>query len=286
MNFYTDTTIQGEMWFRGANNVVYPAYQSLSAIFYKYDKLNTNFYYDVQNNQIEKFEVFYDTLFVQTSSGYIFEKYKMENGNVVPFNQIHNYFTNQTLLDIDYWLDENDKKLYWFEFQKIPFTPNYIDISTLSFGFKFYELDLKTGQYQILLSQDVNLYLTKSVDVYYSNGILENPKITYNSDTNLYNASFIIRNDSGEMGLISMNFNVYEVVEINTYIPFGIVQPSNYTPPPSPTPTPTVTPSISLTPSITPSTTPGATPSSTSSPTPTPTPANIPSVKAVFVSFE
>jgi len=225
MSLYNEKNIKGVLWLRDANENVYNAQQALSSLYFKYEKIHENFYSDLIKNEIEKFDVFYDTLFVQTSSGYIFEKYKHEEGIIKPFNQINNFNLKQNNFDIDYWLNENKKIVYYFEFQNTPYIPVKIqeNIATLNFAFKFNKFDLINGEAKTLINKNISLKLSPFNNLTNSNGIKENPKLTYNSDTNVFNSSFIIRNNINELGLISINFNEIEIIEINTFIPYGNV---------------------------------------------------------------
>jgi hypothetical protein len=287
MDLYNDINIDGELWFRDANDNVYPASQALSSIYYKYKNIDSDFYYELQNNIIKKFDNFYDTLFIQTSSGYVFEKYSYQNSKIVPYNQLDNHFIYQTNLNIDYWLNEKEKTIYWVEFKDLPYDPGYANTAVIKFAFDFKKFDLRTGIYNLIFSETIKLYSTDTQNLTQSNGVKETPKLTYNSDTNVFNISFIIRNDFNVFGLISVNFNQSEVLEVNTFVPYANILTSNITPTPSPTPTVTQTPTQTPTPSVT--VTPNTSPSSTPTPTPTVTPTQTTisiNVKSVYVSFD
>jgi hypothetical protein len=279
MNFYTETDYQGMLWGRDTQDNVFPASTMLSSVYLKYSRIEPNFYYDLVNNNIKRFDSFYDTFFIQTSSGYSFEKYKIDNSIIKPQNKLNNLQLNQSDCNIDYWFNETEKKIYVFEFinPDVPFIYPNGDVAAINFAFAFKCYDLKTTEIKLLLQKNVVFYIDSAVGMVSSNGIKEHPKLTYNSDTNLYNTSFIIRNEVKNFGLISINFNLKDIKEINTFIPFGKNgQPLTYVPPSTPTPTPSVTPT-----SVTPTPTPTKLPPT---PTPTPTPTRQ-AVKSLFVAF-
>lgn len=289
MNFYKDIKLQGELWFRGNDDVVYPANQALSSVYEKYKVEYPELFYLLDNNLVVNFDNFYDTFFIQTSAGYIFEKYTYDQNQIVPFNQVFNYFKYKSNLNIDYWLNENKKIVYWVEFKTTDFDPGYSNVSVINFSFDFNKFDLTTGIYENIFSEKVNLYSLNTQNLTASNGVKENPKLTYNSDTNLFNLSFIIRNDLNVFGLVSVNFSEKYIEEVNTFIPFGNVQTNKYTA--TPTPTPTNTASATPTPTNTPHASPKPTATTTAKPTPTPTMTYIPpvvgkSVKSVYISFD
>ena len=65
--------VLGEIWVRNNAQFVQPAYLSLSAVFDTYT--NTNFINELTGtNGVKKIDVFFDTLFVQTTGAVIFEK--------------------------------------------------------------------------------------------------------------------------------------------------------------------------------------------------------------------
>jgi hypothetical protein len=291
MIYKDDTFYSGDFWMRDVNDNIILANQALSSFYLKYNNSNSfNFYNDLTSNNIVKFDVFYDTIFIQTPNGHIFEKYVLEEGIVKIYNNLNNFNSNSKF---DYWFDEAKKVIYTFEFNDP--NPNYRFISestvTVSIGFIFKFFDTKNGIFKILLNDviDINVELQVGVE----NGIFkDNPKLTYNTDTNLFNVSFTTLNSLSSFGLVSINFNEKELKEINYYFPYydKHIPPSPTPTPtttqtPTPTITPSITPSISLTPTQTPTI--SLTPSYTPTHTPTPTPSQSPplQVKQLYIAF-
>jgi hypothetical protein len=261
MNFYNELSYTGQIWTRDSFDNILTLNQKVSSIYEKYKFFNLNFYKELQSNNIISFDVFYDSIFLQTKTGYIFEKYTSNDDTISPYNKINNFNSNK-VNNLDYWFDEKNKIVYIFEFT-FPETPNipinpYTNLATIQYAFTFRQFDTKTGEFKNLLKDNIRFYISDYIDFDNTNGITEDPKLTYNSDTELFNASFIIKNTSNSVGLISMNFDKKEIKEVNVYIPFGKVKPYGFIPTPTPTPT----------------TTPPSTPVQT--PTPTPTPSRIP----------
>jgi hypothetical protein len=291
MNFYKETTYNGELWLRDTNDNVVSANSYLSAIYEKYNTFNDifqfSFYGDLALNIIKKFDVFYDCFLIQTNNGFIFEKYKVQDLSIVPFTQINNYYRNSYL---DYWFDETKKKVYFI-------TKNETDFSLpepqnnkayVKLAFTFNVFDIKTGKISILMNELLNFNLFNPINLSKSNGIFEDPKLTYNPDTNNFNISVIIRNDVNEMGLLSINLNEFEIKEVNSFIPFGtLALPEEIiAPTATPTPTPTVTQFLTPTPTPTPTITNSSTPIPSQTPTPTSTPPATQAVRTLYISFE
>jgi hypothetical protein len=284
MNFYTETDFNGELWLRDSNDNVLPANQLLSSIYIKYRSTNSTFYNDLTSNIIKRFDSFYDTFFIETENGYFFEKYKIENFEIYPYNQINNY--NISTKEIDYWFDENENKIFFVNTNPISNTVNPIENSALiRYSFSFNVFDIKTGRIDVLLNENLEFDVLRPENLTDLSDIKEDPKLTYNPDTNNFNISFIIRNNANKMGIISIILNEYEIKKIDAFIPFGTLRVHTeipVSPVPTATPSPTVTPTISVTPT--------PTPTIQTSPTPTPTisrtPAPSPVVKTIYISFE
>jgi hypothetical protein len=233
MNFYEEKKYTGEVWVRNTNDLVYPLPTALSAIFLKYKLINADFYNELQLNKINAFEIFYDTLFIQTQTGYILEKYTYDGSGFLPSNQINNFNAFKKGLAMDYWFDEVDKKIYTFEVLSSYSIENSGFINVLNIPFEFKSFNLKNGESDIILSLNQQLSFT-TIDVpsldengsfistFFTNNFLSDPKLTYNIDTNVFNASFVIKDFFSNFGLLSMNFNKKEVLEFNGMLPFGV----------------------------------------------------------------
>jgi hypothetical protein len=226
MNFYNNDFINGELWLRDSENNIKNVYEKLSSVFIKYKDIDLNFFNSLSSNQITRFNVFYDSIFVENQYGYIFEKIIQENSQIYPFNQF-NLFNNTS--KIDYWFDEKLKKVYFCSFGD-----SYIeDNSKIKFSILFKEFDINEGVINLLLNKIITLKLINPRGEWFnSNGIKEVPKLTYNSDTNLFNISFLLRSevtDNNTLSLISINLDKKDIIEINAYVPFAEIDLSSST---------------------------------------------------------
>jgi hypothetical protein len=281
MNFYNDTKFTGELWLRDANNNVQEVGTVLSAVFLKYKDLYPDFYYDLNFNIITKFDVFYDSFYIQTPNGYIFEKVIFQNSEMIPYS----LFDHRSPLgsnNIDYWFDEINKKVYFCGFSEV----EPVTAKSINFSLFFKEFDINTNKIKEFYTKSIHLALDNSTNLLSSYGVKDDPKITYNADTNIFNVSFLVKNDIKQNALISINLNQNNILEVNSFIPFGELNTvksyvTEYIPTPTPTPTitvtrtptrtPTVTPTLTRTPTLTivSTVTPTRTPTRTITPTPT-----------------
>lgn len=221
----------GEIWMRDSNDNVYPVNESLSAVFLKYKKQQNSFYNELTSNRIKNFDTFYDSFFIQTKSGYVFEKYISENSVITPYNKINNFNFSKTDNNIDYWFDEIEKVVYFFEFVDAQFAPPLLDYSLIQYAFNFKSFDTKTNIISNHLNKRIYFWLYQPKDLLMTNGHKDDPKLSYNPETKFFNVSFTVKNDIGSsMGIVSMNFKKDEVSEINTWIPFGEVMPLGFEP--------------------------------------------------------
>lgn len=219
MKIFSSQFVDGELWLRSLNGNVEPATIVLSSIYIKYEPISTLFYNDLVKNMIVNFDVFYDSVYIETETGFIFEKISQTfDGQLIPF-QNNNNFIQKTQVPIDYWLNEDLYKIY------------FVDIkcgiqSTTSFSYYvlIYEYDINTGVIKLLFKHLITLELIAADGWGGEIPILEKPKICYNKDTNRYNVSFIFRNNKNKIGIISMNFsNIGEFVmeKLKGIIPFA-----------------------------------------------------------------
>ena len=136
MSIYFNKQLPGQLWLRDLTNNVSSAYNMLSSVFTKYKTINNSFYYDVSTNNINRFDVINDTLFIETSSGYIFEKFYVDEYSVIqPYNQM-NLFSTRKNTTVDYWYNESQKEIYFTEifYTKNPVISYSIPVGT---GFSY-----------------------------------------------------------------------------------------------------------------------------------------------------
>jgi len=231
MNSYYNKQIPGELWLRDLSDNVSPAHEVLSSIYLKYQTINNSFFTELTSNKINRFDVIYDVIFLETKSGYIFEKFYIDtNSQIKPYNQL-NLFNTRKNTTTDYWYSETANKIYFVElFYTQPSI--FVQNNTFDFNLIFKSFDCFTGKVSVILLKKINLVYT------YSEGwresehsfVLENPKLTYNSDTKTFNVSFILRNSKGSFGLMSLNIldlQIPQVSEVNGFLPFFVIDANN-----------------------------------------------------------
>lgn len=220
MSIYNDQLNNGSFWIRNSENSIETSSICLSSIFSKYEKINTNFYNNLVDNNIKNFETFYDVIFVETDGGYIIEKiYVDENDNkIYPVNN-NNFLTLTKNTITKYWFDEKNLKVYFFD---VIFDTQEMD--SLSFIFTLKEFDCKTGFLYLKLNELIYLELIDSKAWGNKTPPVEPPVVSYNEYTKCYNFSFIFRNNNLDIALMSLlidNKKELELTKINAFIPFA-----------------------------------------------------------------
>jgi hypothetical protein len=224
MNLYDQQSQPGKLWLRTPKGEKFPANQALSAIFSKYEALTSSFYFDLNENNIERFDVLYDTLFIETSSGCAFEKFYVDDFTIKPYSQA-NLFYKFYSSKIDYWYSETLNKIYYVDILDIYSGEQpYIPSTAFVFFLAVNEFDCSLGTVKSKALYKIQLGLDRLSSEWLRNGYtIENPKLTYNPDTQVYNVSFILRNYSNKFGLISINLKEgkrFEVLELNSFLPY------------------------------------------------------------------
>lgn len=217
MSDFIEKFESGEMWLRYPSGVIYPAPSALSSLYLKYSPIDSDFYAELKQNEILRFDNFYDTIFIETKSGHIFDQLTFEDNAFVPTN-LDNRFkdTKENYVALDYWLDEKNKKIYTSINQY-----NVSSLSSVQIGIMMEQFDIIRNLFNLKLFYEIKLDF--GANIYTKTPILEPPKLTYNIDTRRFNISFIIRGPNKEMGLISSNVAKYEyldVEEVNCFLPF------------------------------------------------------------------
>lgn len=224
MSIYYNKLVPGELWLRDLKNNVDSASNVLSAIYLKYKNINETFYFYLNTNQITRFDLFYDTFFIETPVGYIFEKFYIQDEQILPFNQI-NLFNSKKTTNVDYWFDEKKNKVIHTEVYcyndplKSP-SDKYFDFILIVKSF-----DCTTGLSKNLVLDIIRLAYSSSINWNDTSFTVETPKITYNKDTKTYNISFILRNSVKTLGLVSLNLldsDIPVVTEVNGFLPYFV----------------------------------------------------------------
>lgn len=219
MNIFSSQNTEGDLWLRKLDGKIESAVNSLSAVYTKYKPISNSFYDELTNNLVTRFDMIYDNIFLETQSGFIFDKIKIEDGgNILPYHNVNNFkFRQQTA--IDYWFDELNFKIYFIEIK----TPIQ-EVDLFNFNIILNEYDCNNGLIKVVLKKNIIISLQGSVDWGGDLANIETPKICYNKDTKNYNISFILRNNLNRVGIISLslsNKGGFNLDKINGLIPYA-----------------------------------------------------------------
>jgi hypothetical protein len=224
MSIYSSEYNNGELWLRTLDGKIEASNKILSAVYAKYENVNPTFFSELNTNNIQKFDIFYDVIHVATETGFIFEKIKVnKDGNIVPF-QNNSSFNKIAQVPIDYWFDEINFKIYFVELrsgiQQIK-TPD--SEAAFDFYISMTEYDCKNGNSSLLLKNHITIPLLSVRSWKADKANIEKPKICYNKDTKQFNVSFVFRNYDYKLALMSLNIinkGVFSIESINALIPF------------------------------------------------------------------
>lgn len=218
MNKIYENTISGELWSRFSSGTILPANSALSSLYLKYYTIDNIFYNELKNNSIIRFDYFYDSIYIETKRGFIFDKLMFENNSYKP-NSNDNHlivFEENNTTQPDYWLDESNKKVYNAYTKTHRWNSNENVINVIIQQFDILQNNLFTKLNFYLNLKNTNNYFTKK-------STIEPCKISYNPDTKTFNVSFVCRGNNEEFGLISINLSKkqkLEIDEINCFLPY------------------------------------------------------------------
>lgn len=221
MSLYIQSKNTGELWLRNSIGKIESANDLLSAIYLKYSDIpeSNNFYNELNSNQITRFDIFYDCIFVETKSGCFFEKIDVnENRSLVPFTKTY-FFNSQKTTQIDYWLNEYERKVYFSDIE-------FVTILGNSFVFNIFlkQFDCQSGNTTLKMNERVELYFSAAESWFDFQPVIENPKLTYNPDTKTYNVSFVFRSKTGQFALLSLMIvleKTFKISKIDGIVPFA-----------------------------------------------------------------
>jgi hypothetical protein len=238
--------VDGELWVKDSNDNITPFNIAFSSVFIKYqNNQQTNLFFNkLSSNEILNYEIFYDSIFIQTEFGSCIDRYKSENNNIFVYDSKINYLY-QNKNEISYWFDEQDHKVYIFGFlpdDNVKVT-EYISpdsdkwvFKQISINFQFFVYDIKKNNLKELLNKKIKYWVGNEYSKWkilpkaFSN-LKSKPLLSFNPDTKTFNVSFTIKeNTDSEFGIISINFKKTKVLEINNWIPWAQVMPFEYDP--------------------------------------------------------
>ncbi len=218
MSIYNDEINNGEFYVRKIDGTIDTSNSFLSSIYIKYKDVDNIFYDDLVDNRIKNIDVFYDVFYIETDTGYIFEKFMVDVNNVVYPYLNDNHYTKINNISPCYWFDDKNLKLYI-----IDIISGYQDTTSFNFFIILKEFDCKIGKFYTTMKEQIIFSCSNSYN--WGNFIpnIEKPTISYNESTNKFNVSFIFKNKIDNIGLVSINIfkkNIIELDEINLFADF------------------------------------------------------------------
>lgn len=217
MSLYNESETFGELWLRNPNGFIQSANKTLSSIYLKYSEI-PKLYDDLIKNEITRFDVFYDCIFIETLNGCFFEKIVVgEDDSFQSFTR--NYFFNEKkTTQIDYWFSEKDQKVFFTDIEFLS-----IENNSLKFIVNLKEFDCNSGITEQRLKEVIELFFINPSSWFNFIPTIETPKICYNPTTYNYNISFIFRSKLKQFALISLMISKkrnYEISKIDGIVPF------------------------------------------------------------------
>ena len=239
-SFYEKNLQRGELWLKAPDGTVFSAFETLSSVFIKYKDVDAadleggpgvTFFTELTSGQdILRFDVMQDVLFVETKRGNFFDQITLEDGQIKPVNQDNNFYTSANARRMgfpDYWFDENNRKIYIVSNKVQSHTP---DLSGCLIEYVVEQFDMNSSVLDIKLL----FYLHYNFGVYdfYPNfPIMEPPKLTYNKSTKMFNISHILRGPRKNFGFVSINIlkdQNLDVKNINAFFPYKKTKTIDY----------------------------------------------------------
>jgi hypothetical protein len=228
MSIYNEDESTGKLWLRDVIGNIETANSVLSSIYIKYINADNNnlFYTQLTANDITRFDIFYDSIFIETLNGCFFEKISINDGFYLKPHTENFFFNSKKTTKIDYFFDEIKNIIYFVDIELVSIANNYF-----TFILCLKEFDGDTGITEIKLKERVEI---KFKTVSYWNDFtpkIESPKLTYNPDSKNFNVSFIFKNKIKQFGLLSIgikNINYsYSISRIDGIVQFGTLNTSN-----------------------------------------------------------
>ena len=229
---YTDF---GDMYFRNANStVILPVSSALSATFLKY---NSSVVSELTSSMIINFDVFYDTLQIETQNYLIFDKifFDYTTGTVVGdkisysiLSHDHDFLPTYEKFST-VWLDESTKQAVVVK------TSLFSQLSTSNYKIiypKIYSVDLNTlNTVQLfpykpdteLTIDDLKLFSLSGQNVEIDIVEIEKPILSFNQDTNTYMLSYLAKDTSNAPYIVNIKFRYFnrklDIISVTMFKP-------------------------------------------------------------------
>lgn len=213
---YNRRFVAGEIWTRTNSQFVSPAYVSLSSVFDTYK--NTTFYNEVTGNGVRKIDMFFDTLYIETSGAVLLEKivYDYEQDKVYSVTDDTRFLSLAMPISLSLNRELTSANLFPYTFAKVGdtwFMPQekevYISVCGLSGGMLLpglYKLDLVTRNFINIFSNNTNIIPINELSGLQLQNI-DSPVLTYNSLTKNFVFTILGQNASGKDHIIELTIN-------------------------------------------------------------------------------
>lgn len=199
MSIFAKNSENGEIWLRKPDNTIFSANSALSAIYQKYESINSNFFLNLSSNQIKKFDIIYDVIYLETAAGYSFDKFEIdEYENFAPINLNNNFQSYTTNTSNDFWFDDQTNRIYSF----------------------FGGLSGNTFHYRVDVYDSIKNTYSKKLEFTFDVGdvnvdVLEPMVVCYNDSTQTFNITSIFRYYNIETNIVSINIIKKKSLEVN-----------------------------------------------------------------------
>ncbi len=196
-NIWTQHSIPGELWIRDLIGNIAPPSELLSRVI-DTNSSNIEITNDITSGRILNFDIFYDTLLIQTPSNIVFERLNMDfdDGEIYSIADNSSTYNCNSSEFAGAWLNEKDK-LVTFAYM----SGNYPII---------HQLDIDNSNYRTLFGPNSNLENWQIELESFST-----PKLTYNTIQNTFNITFKAVSASQEVLIVS-NFNYEDTYILNS----------------------------------------------------------------------
>ena len=249
-------SVPGSIWTRKNSQIVYPASTALTGTFVSY--LSTWFYNELVGNGVVKLEVFFDTLYVQTTGAIFLERleYNYKDNTLFTANTIHSIadYSNHISLAmpitpsikrefdaINYSLNTNTdpytyfNTLYtnygkagetWFFPQEKQLIISVCGLSAGALTPQLYRLDINTRTFSNIfptIPSDISTISNSLTSLNLTN--FDTPVLSYDSLSKQYTMSMFCYNNSNNKFIVELTISGTDtpaLISINVYYPEGL----------------------------------------------------------------
>jgi len=161
---------------------------------------------------VRAFDITLDVLFVETTNNYIISKINYDNGEfTTPLETTYRFTHNKNQFNKISNAYKKDNFVYFVILDKIDIesSVNFKIIPTI------YEYD--TSKHRIKVLKDLDIPPITVANINFTH--LDTPKIAYNSKKNIFNLSFLLKDDAKYFSIIEMEYKVnpFKMLKLNQY---------------------------------------------------------------------